>query len=188
MPLLEKRKIAILTEDGFEESELMVPKKALEEAGADVHILSPTKDMVRGWKGDGWSSELQVDHHLDEVRAEDYDGLMIPGGVANPDLLRRSDKAIQFARSFFEQGKPIASICHGPQLLIETGALQGREMTSFSSISTDLKNAGARWVNKEVVVDEGLVTSRSPEDLEAFVGKMIEEFAEGVHSENRTAI
>ncbi|HEX5025967.1 MAG TPA: type 1 glutamine amidotransferase domain-containing protein [Agriterribacter sp.] len=181
MKNLKGKKVAILTENGFEESELTSPKQALEAAGATVHIVSPQKEKVRGWKNGNWSIELPVDAHPDAIDADDYDALVIPGGVINPDLMRRSEDCITFAKSFLEAAKPVAAICHGPQLLIETGMLGGREMTSFKSISTDLKNAGVVWLDKEVVVDNGLVTSRSPKDLEAFNKKMLEEIAEGVH-------
>ncbi|MFT3705961.1 MAG: type 1 glutamine amidotransferase domain-containing protein [Agriterribacter sp.] len=178
---LKGKKIAILTENGFEEDELTSPKKALEEAGATVSIISPQQETVRGWKNGEWTIELKVDAQVEISDEDDYDALVIPGGVINPDLMRRNEDCVIFAKSFLEAGKPIAAICHGPQLLIETGMLSGREMTSFKSISTDLKNAGVNWVDKEVVVDHGLVTSRSPEDLPAFNKKMIEEILEGVH-------
>lgn len=186
MGKLENKKIAILTEEGFEEVELTSPKKRLEEEGATVHIVSPQSGKIKSWDKDHWNIEVNVDKTLDEANPEDYNGLMLPGGVLNPDQLRINDKAVEFVRHFFDTGKPIASICHGPQILIETGALQGRTLTSYPSIKTDLKNAGARWENREVVVDKGLTTSRSPDDLEAFNKKMVEEFAEGVHAENRT--
>lgn len=186
MSILKDRKVAILSEDGFEEVELTSPLNKLKENGAEVHIVSPRSGKIRGWKDDNWSIDVDVDKLVSEVAAKDYDALMIPGGVANPDLLRRNSDAVNFVTSFFEQGKPVAAICHAPQVLIETGALQGRELTSFNSIKTDLKNAGARWVDKEVVVDQGLVTSRNPNDLDAFNAKMIEEFAEGVHAKQKT--
>jgi protease I len=176
------KKVAILTENGFEEVELTSPKKALEDAGAIVKIISPQKDKVKAWDQDHWSIELPVDVPLDEANPEDYDMLVLPGGVINPDKLRTNKKAVQFAEHFLEQGKPLAAICHGPQLLIETGMISGRDLTSFASLQTDLKNAGALWEDKEVVVDNGLVTSRSPKDLEAFNKKMIEELSEGKHA------
>jgi deglycase len=179
---LNGKTVAILTENGFEESELTSPKKALEDAGASVHIVSPQKEKVKGWKNGNWSIELKVDKLVSEAKAEDYDALMLPGGVINPDKLRRNKEAVEFAKDFLETGKPVAAICHGPQLLIETGMLEGREMTSFFSIKTDIENAGANWHDREVIVDNGLVTSRSPEDLDAFNQKMIEEIAEGVHT------
>ena len=181
MATLSGKKIALLTENGFEEVELTSPKKALEEAGATVHIVSPQKNKVKAWNKTDWSIEVAVDINVSEAKVEDYDGLLIPGGVLNPDQMRINEDCVSFAKSFFEAGKPVASICHGPQLLIETGIVKGRQMTSFPSIKSDLINAGANWVDKEVVVDNGLVTSRSPKDLEAFNKKMIEEFSEGVH-------
>jgi protease I len=182
MAKLDGKLVAILTENGFEEIELTSPKKALEEAGAKVHIVSPQKEKVKGWQHDHWSVELPVDKHISEVNASEYDALVLPGGVINPDQLRRDQPSVDFARQFLEQGKPVAAICHGPQLLIETELLKDREVTSFHSVKTDLKNAGANWHDKEVVVDHGLVTSRSPKDLEAFNRKMIEEIGEGVHA------
>lgn len=182
MAKLSGKTVAILTESGFEEIELTSPKKALEEAGATVKIISPEKEKVRGWQHDHWTIELPVDVHIDEAKFDDYDGLVIPGGVLNPDKLRRNQKAVDFAKQFLEAGKPLAAICHGPQLLIETRLLEGREMTSYSAIRTDIENAGARWHDQEVVVDNGLVTSRSPQDLDAFNRKMVEEIGEGVHA------
>ncbi|RYF99006.1 MAG: type 1 glutamine amidotransferase, partial [Chitinophagaceae bacterium] len=166
----------------FEEVELTSPKKALEEAGATVDIVSPQRDSVKGWDHDHWSIDVKVDKLVSEADMEQYDALVIPGGVINPDLMRRDKDCVDFARQFLEAGKPVAAICHGPQLLIETGMLKGREMTSFQSIKTDLINAGVDWQDKEVVTDHGLVTSRSPKDLEAFNKKMIEEILEGVHA------
>jgi protease I len=182
MAKLNGKTVAILTENGFEEVELTSPKKALEEAGATVHIVSPQKGKVKAWNHDHWSIELTVDKNISEVTPNDYDALMLPGGVLNPDQLRKNEKAVEFAKDFLESGKPVAAICHGPQLLIETNLLEGREMTSYPSVQTDIKNAGANWHDREVVVDNGLVTSRSPNDLEAFNKKMIEEIAEGIHT------
>jgi protease I len=183
MAKLSGKKVAILTENGFEEVELTSPKKALEEAGAEVHIVSPQKDKVKGWDQDHWSIELPVDVVVEEADASDYDALMVPGGVINPDKMRINKACVEFAQQFLEMGKPVAAICHGPQLLIETGLINGRNMTSYPSIKTDLQNAGVFWDDKEVIVDNGLVTSRSPQDLEAFNKKMIEEIGEGVHSQ-----
>lgn len=183
---LKGKKIAILATDGFEQIEFTTPKQKLEEAGAEVQVISDHSGEIKGWDSGEWGKSFSVDKAVDEAMASDYNGLMLPGGVINPDKLRRNEKAVEFSKSFFEDGKPIAAICHAPQLLIETGALNGRELTSFPSIKTDLKNAGAKWVDKEVVVDQGLTTSRSPEDMEAFCNKMIEEFAEGVHEEQKT--
>jgi len=182
MEKLKGKTVAILTENGFEEVELTNPKQALEEAGATVHIISPQKEKVKGWNHDHWSIDVPVDKNISDARADDYDALMLPGGVLNPDKLRRNKEAVEFAKDFLETGKPVAAICHGPQLLIETGLLEGRDMTSYPSVQTDLKNAGATWHDREVIVDNGLVTSRSPKDLEAFNNKMIEEIAEGIHT------
>jgi protease I len=179
---IKDKKVAILTENGFEEVELTSPMNALEQAGATVHIISPEKDKVKAWNHDHWSIELSVDKNLSEANPEDYDMLLLPGGVLNPDKLRLNKEAVSFAQHFLEQAKPLAAICHGPQTLIETGMLNGRTMTSYWSVKTDLINAGVNWVDKGVVVDNGLVTSRSPEDLEAFNKKMIEELAEGQHA------
>jgi protease I len=182
MANFEGKKVAILSENGFEQVELTSPKEALEKAGATVHIISPQKEKIKAWDTDKWGIEVPVDVQLDAANPDDYDALMLPGGVMNPDKLRTNDKAVQFAKHFIESGKPIAAICHGPQLLIETGMLEGRRMTSYPSLKTDLKNAGVNWEDKEVIVDSGLVTSRKPADLEAFNKKMLEEIAEGVHA------
>jgi protease I len=182
MGKLDGKKVAILTAHGFEEVELTSPLKALQDAGATVHIVSPEDGAVKAWDHDHWSIELPVDRKLDETAPEDYDALLLPGGVLNPDQLRGNQKAIAFAQHFIEQGKPLAAICHGPQLLIETGMISTRTLTSYPSIRTDLLNAGALWQDKEVVVDNGLVTSRSPADLNAFNRKMIEEIGEGQHA------
>lgn len=179
---VEGKKVAIITENGFEEVELTGPKKALEEAGVTVHILSPQKNMVKAWDHDHWSIELPVDGQLHNANVEDYDMLVIPGGVLNPDKMRTDKDCISFAQQFLETGRPVGAICHGPQLLIETGMISGRKMTSYHSIKTDLINAGVIWEDKEVVVDNGLITSRSPKDLEAFNQKLIEELAEGIHT------
>lgn len=179
---LEGKKVAILTENGFEQVELTSPLEALREAGATVHIVSPQKEKVKGWEHDHWGDEFPVDVALDEANPEDYDALMLPGGVMNPDALRVNEKAVAFAKHFLEAGKPLAAICHGPQLLIETGMLEGRNMTSYPSLKTDLMNAGVQWEDKEVITDQGLVTSRKPDDLPAFNKKMIEEVGEGVHA------
>jgi protease I len=181
MKSLQGKKVAILTETGFEEVELTSPKQALEEAGAEVQIISPQKETVKAWDHDHWSIELKVDKHIDDAHIDDYDALILPGGVLNPDKLRTNKNAVNFARDFIESGKPVAAICHGPQTLIETGLLQGRMVTSYPSVKTDLMNAGADWVDREAVVDNGLVTSRSPKDLPAFNKKMIEEIHEGIH-------
>ena len=181
MGSLTNKRVAILTDNGFEEIELLSPKKALEEAGATVEIVS-MQEKVKGWDHDHWSSELPVSRNIKDADPEQYDALMIPGGVINPDEMRRHPEYINFAQHFMETGKPIAAICHAPQLLIETGMLESRNLTSYHSIKTDLVNAGAIWEDKEVVTDNGLVTSRSPADLDAFNKKMLEEFAEGQHA------
>jgi len=183
MKSLEGKKVAILTENGFEEVELTSPKQVLEEAGAEVHIVSPQQHKVKGWDHDHWSIELPVDKNLTDANPFDYDALMIPGGVINPDKMRINKNYINFAKDFLESGKPVAAICHGPQLLIETALLNGKKMTSYPSIRTDLENAGATWFNKEVVVDGNLITSRSPKDLDAFNEKLLEAIREGVHAE-----
>ncbi len=176
-----KKRVAILATDGFEESELKSPKEAMEEAGFTVDIISEKSGTIKGWADGNWSNEYQVTATIDNVSAKDYNALMLPGGVINPDKLRRNDDALIFVRDFFKQRKPVAAICHAPQLLIEAEVVKGRTMTSFKSIRTDLTNAGALWVDKEVVVDEALVTSRNPEDLPAFNKKLIEEINEGKH-------
>jgi protease I len=176
------KRVAILTENGFEEVELTHPKKALEEAGATVHIVSPQNEKVKAWDHDHWSGEVNVDVHVSDVNIENYDMLIIPGGVINPDKMRTDVDCVSLVQQFLEAGKPVAAICHGPQLLIETGMISGRKMTSYHSIKTDLINAGVIWEDKEVVVDNGIITSRSPKDLEAFNSKLIEELAEGVHT------
>jgi protease I len=181
MPDKNQKRIAILTENGFEEVELTSPKKAMEDAGMKVDIISFEKEKVKAWDHDHWSIELPVDVNLSEANPFDYDALMIPGGVINPDKMRINKEYVNFAKDFMEAGKPVAAICHGPQLLIETGLLEGRKMTSYPSVKTDLINAGAHWEDSEVVVDNGLVTSRSPKDLEAFNKKLLEEIKEGMH-------
>jgi protease I len=183
MKNLSEKKIAILVTDGFEQSEFTEPKRAVESAGAHVHVVSLSSGTVKSWTDGNWGGEYQVDRTIDEVSASDYDSLILPGGVINPDKLRRNRKAIDFVRSFVEQKKPVSAICHAPWLLAEAGVLKGRKITSFSSIKTDLVNAGADWIDKEVVVDEGLTTSRSPNDLPAFCKKIVEEIAEGKHAE-----
>ena len=180
---LEGKTIAILATNGFEEVELTKPRKALEDEGATTHIISPEEGTIKAWDHTDWGDEYEVDVTLDEADASDYDNLLLPGGVMNPDSLRVSKQAVQFVAGFLHAGEPIAAICHAPQLLIETGELEGRKMTSYPSIKTDLVNAGANWVDEEVVVDQGLTTSRNPDDIPAFNSKMIEEFTEGVHSE-----
>jgi protease I len=181
MKSLKGKKVAILTETGFEEVELTSPMQALKEAGAEVEIISPQKEKVKAWNHDHWSIELNVDQHIDNANVDAYDALVLPGGVLNPDKLRTNKNAVAFVKDFLDSGKPVAAICHGPQTLIETGLLDGRTMTSYPSVKTDLVNAGVDWVDREVVVDNGLVTSRNPQDLPAFNKKLIEEIHEGIH-------
>ncbi len=179
---LQGERVAILVDNGFEQVEMAEPRNALDQAGARTEVVSPSRGKVKGWNHTQWGDEFPVDVPLDQANANNYDALLLPGGVMNPDKLRMNAKAVQFVRSFVEQGKPVAAICHGPWTLIEAGAVRGRKMTSYPSLQTDLKNAGAQWVDQEVVVDRGLVTSRNPNDIPAFNRKMIEEFAEGVHA------
>jgi PfpI family intracellular protease len=169
--------VAILVTDGFEQVELTEPRKALDEAGATTKIVSPKPDRVRAWNFTDWSVELPVDLALDQAKPEDFDVLLLPGGVINPDKLRMLPNAVAFAKSFFDAGKPVAAICHGPWTVIETGAARGRRMTSWPSLKTDLKNAGADWVDQEAVVDKGLVTSRNPDDIPAFNRETIKLFS-----------
>jgi protease I len=178
-------KVAIVATDRFEESELTEPRRALMEAGAKVDVVAPHGGSIQGMNHADPGGKVTVDRVLDDTRADEYDALVLPGGVANPDALRTNEKAIAFIRHFVETSKPIAAICHGPWTLIEADAVRGRTMTSWPSLQTDLRNAGATWVDREVVVDRGLVTSRKPDDLKAFCGKMIEEFKEGRHAANR---
>lgn len=177
---LQGKRIAILLTDGFEQVEMTEPRHALDQAGAETYLISPKTD-VRGFHHDQTGDEFPVDVPLGKATAEEYDGLLLPGGVMNPDTLRIDEKAVAFVQAFVDAGKPIAAICHGPWTLIETGVTKGRKMTSWPSLRTDLKNAGAEWVDEAVVVDRGLVTSRNPDDIPAFNGKMIEEFSEGNH-------
>ena len=179
---LRNKRIAALVENGFEQSELLEPKQALEDAGAKVDIVSPQNFRVKGWQHDDWGQGVSVDRQLDGATADEYDALLLPGGVMNPDKLRINPAAVRFVRSFVEAGKPIAAICHAPWTLIEAGAVRGRRMTSWPSLANDLRNAGAQWIDSECVVDNGLVTSRKPDDIPAFNRKMIEEFAEGQHA------
>jgi protease I len=185
MQKLNGKKIAILVEDGFEQVELTSPKQALEEAGATTHIISPKRDKVKGWEHTKWGQEFPVDVAIEQANANDYDALLLPGGVMNPDKLRINKSAVRFVRSFFDQRKPVAAICHGPWTLVEADVVKGRTVTSYPSLQTDLKNAGANWVDQEVVVDQGLVTSRNVDDLPAFNRKLVEEVSEGQHERQR---
>ena len=179
MENLSKKRVAILATDGFEESELKDPKKALERAGAHVDIISENEGNIKSWTNGNWGRTYHVDETLDHVTQDHYDALILPGGVMNPDTLRRNKKAVAFVKSFFDSKKPVAAICHAPSLLIEADVLKGRKLTSFNSIRKDIENAGAHWVDLEVVVDDGLVTSRNPNDLKAFDAKLIEEIYQG---------
>ena len=182
MATLSNKRVAILTEEGFEQVELTSPLGALENAGAQVDVISPKSGKIKAWNHTDWGIEVKVDKELSTVSPDDYDALVLPGGVMNPDKLRQNKEAVAFVSAFLDEAKPVAAICHGPQVLIETGMIGGRNMTSYPSLQTDLKNAGVHWVDQEVVVDNGLVTSRTPDDLPAFNKKMIEEIAEGVHA------
>lgn len=178
---IQGKRIAILATHGFEQSELEVPLEKLRAAGAEVHVIAPEPGKIKGWQGKDWGNPVPVDAALSDVDAADFDALVLPGGQMNPDLLRVEPEAIAFITSFWEAGKVIGAICHAPWLLIEAGIVKGRRMTSYGSIKTDVKNAGADWIDAEVVTDKGLVTSRKPEDLPAFCAKLIEEMAEGTH-------
>jgi len=178
---LQGQTIAILVAKGFEQVELTEPRKALEEAGAKTEIVSPEASQVKAWNFENWGETFTVDVPLDRASADDYSALLLPGGVMNPDQLRRDENALNFVRDFFAAGKPVAAICHAPWTLIDAGLVKGRKLTSYHSIQMDVKNAGAHWVDREVVVDAGLVTSRKPSDIPAFNRKMIEEFLEGMH-------
>lgn len=180
---LDGKRVAILVADGFEQVEMTEPQKALEEAGASATLVSPAEGKVKGWDHTDWGEEFPVELSLDRARAEDFDALLLPGGVMNPDKLRTKPGAVRFARDFFAAGKPVAAICHAPWLLAEADVVRGRTLTSYPSLRTDLENAGAEWVDREVVVDAGLVTSRNPDDIPAFCRKMVEEIAEGAHRE-----
>jgi protease I len=181
MPQLSNKKVAIVVENGFEQVELTEPREALQQAGAQTEIVSPVQGKVKGWQHDHWGDEFPVHRNIGQAQAKDYDALLLPGGVMNPDKLRRNEEVLNFVREFFEAGKPVAAICHGPWTLIDAGVIKGRRVTSWPSLQMDLKNAGADWVDQEVVVDNGLVSSRKPADIPAFNAKMIEEIAEGLH-------
>jgi len=179
---LQGKRVAILATNGFEQSELLEPRKALDAQGAKTQVVSPEKQSIKGWNEKNWGEEVPVDLALDSADAADFDALLLPCGVMNPDKLRMEPRAVQFVRQFFEAKKPVAAICHGPWMLVEAGAVRGRTVTSWPSLQTDIRNAGGKWVDQEVVVDEGLVTSRKPADIPAFNKKMIEEFTEGKHA------
>ncbi|MEQ8770831.1 MAG: type 1 glutamine amidotransferase domain-containing protein [Phycisphaerales bacterium] len=181
--------VAILATNGFEQSELLEPKKKLADAGMTVHVVAPKSGSIKGWTKGEWGESVPVDRTIADAHARigEYDALVLPGGVMNPDALRMREDATSFVREFFKAGKPVSAICHGPQILIDCGVIEGREVTSYPSIKNDLKNAGARWVDKEVCCDKGLVTSRTPDDLPAFIAKTVEEIREGVHAGQKTA-
>lgn len=185
MPKIKNAKIIILATDGFEQSELQVPHKRLREAGALVHVVAPksrkSQDTIRGWKDGDWGDEVEVDSEISDVSTSFYDAIVLPGGQINPDKLRGDEDAMQLIREFVESGQTVAAICHAPWLLIEANAIRGRKATSYHTIKTDLINAGADWVDEPVVADLGIVTSRSPADLDAFVAKIVEEIEEGKH-------
>jgi protease I len=178
---LQGTRVAAMVAQGFEQIELLEPKGALEAAGATVDVISPEKGTVRAWNHTEWGDRITVDRQLDDATPDEYDALLLPGGVMSPDRLRMNEKAVRFVRQMFDDGKPIAAICHGPWTLIEAGVVKSLQMTSFPSIRTDLTNAGASWVDREVVVDRGIVSSRRPDDIPAFNRTMIEEFKEGLH-------
>src|SRR5690606_11082335 len=187
---IQDAKILIMATDGVEQLELTVPRDKLREAGATVHVAAPKNrqrpDVIRGWDMKDWGQEIPVDKDLEDVNPDEYHALVIPGGQINPDLLRVQQKPVELVRKFYESGKPLAAICHGPWLLIEAGVVKGATATSYHSIRTDMINAGANWKDEPVVVDKGLITSRSPADLEPFVAKIVEEIGEGRH-ERRVA-
>jgi protease I len=184
---LQGKRIAFIAADGVEQVELTEPWKAVEKAGAEVELLSIKDGEIQGMNHMDKGVTFPVDKHVSQADPTDYDGLVIPGGVANPDFLRMDDDAVRFTRTFFEQGKPVGSICHGPWLLVEAGVLEGRTVTSWPSLRTDIANAGAKWTDSECQVDRGLVTSRKPDDLPAFCAKIVEEFGEGIHEEQARA-
>jgi protease I len=179
---LNGKRVAILATDGVEQAELTEPRKALDEVGATTVVVSPKQGKIKAWQHDHWGDEITVDRQLSNASADDFDALMLPGGVMNPDRLRMDKQAVQFVKAFFQAGKPVAAICHGPWLLVEADVVRNRNLTSWPSLQTDIRNAGGDWVDREVVTDMGLVTSRKPDDIPAFNRKMIEEFGEGVHT------
>ncbi len=184
---LSGKKIMILATNGFEQSELEVPRDKLVQAGATVYVVSPEQGEIRGWDMKDWGRKVKVDKTLDDVSVDDYDAIVLPGGQINPDLLRINADALELIRAFYDSGKTVAAICHAPWLLIEAGILKGHKATSYHSMKTDVINAGAKWEDSQVVTDEGVVTSRNPGDLEAFSAKIIEEVNEGRHTRRRAA-
>jgi protease I len=184
---LQGKIIAILATDGFEQSELMKPKKALEEAGAQTQVVSPAENKIKGWDKKNWGEDVSVDVPLESADPSQYDALLLPGGVMNPDHLRMNPAAVRFVKHFFEHAKPVAAICHGPWMLVEAGAVQGRTITSWPSLKTDIRNAGGTWVDEEVVLSNGVVTSRKPDDIPAFNREMIDLFSKGANTGGRRA-
>jgi protease I len=181
---LQGKRIAFLmANEGVEQVEFTEPRKAVEEAGAAVDVIAPEKEQIQAFNHLDKADTIDVDKTTSEAKADDYDGVVLPGGVANPDQLRMDKDAVRFLREFFAAGKPVGAICHAPWMLVEADVVDGREITSYPSVQTDIRNAGGNWVDREVVVDSGLVTSRKPDDLPAFNSKIVEEFAEGVHAE-----
>jgi protease I len=185
---LSGKHVAVVAADMVEQVELTEPWEALEKAGAKPELISIEPGEIQGFNHFDKADAFKVDRTIDEVDADDYDALLLPGGVGNPDILRTNEKVVGFFREFFEQGKPVAAICHGPWTLVEADVVRGRRLTSWPSLKTDIRNAGGEWVDEQVVVDRGLVTSRKPDDLPAFNAKMLEEFAEGLHEEQREAV
>src|SRR5437763_255969 len=185
---LKGKKVAIVAADMFEQVELVEPRKALDAAGATTELISIKPGQIQGFNHFDPADKMKVDKTVEEVDASDYDALMIPGGVGNPDQLRGDENMVSFVREFFEQGKPVAAICHGPWVLVEAGVVKGRKLTSWPTLQTDIRNAGGEWVDEEVVVDHGLVTSRKPDDLPAFNAKLVEEFCEGKHAEQSASV
>jgi protease I len=185
---LKNKRVAIVATDGVEQAELLEPRKALEDAGAKTEVISIKAGKIKGWNMTDWGQEIAVDKTIDSVHAADYDALLLPGGAMNPDKLRRNPDVLKFVVAFFDAGKPVGAICHGPWVLIDAGVARGRKLTSYESIQSDLKNAGAFWVDEQVVVDQGLVTSRKPDDIPAFNKKLIEEIGEGVHQGQREKV
>ena len=174
---LEGMKIAIVATNGFEQVELIEPRKVLDEAGAETFVVAPESGTIKGWDHTDWGDDVEVDQTLEEASTDDFDALFLPGGVLNPDKLRMNQAAVSFVRSFFRDGKPVAAICHGPQTMIDAEVVEGRRMTSYSAIRKDLENAGADWIDQAVVVDNGLITSRNPDDIPAFNEAIVHEFA-----------
>lgn len=183
---LNNFKVAILAENGFEQSELLEPKRALEQAGAKTFVVSPQKDKIKGWQMTDWGQDVKVDVPLGQANPDEYDALLLPGGVMNPDKLRMQPHAVEFVRHFFNQNKPVAAICHGPWLLVEAKVVKGRTVTSWPSVRTDILNAGGNWVDQEAVVDGNLVTSRQPDDIPAFNERMLTLFAQKQLAANRS--